>query len=378
MVPVRVDYGEIAITPDDRVVEVVGGKGKTDAITTELPEGTKIFSKDNGFADEVRAHANILSRVSKSKNKGTIDAEELNKNNARMKIEEIAMKQDVYNYSKGGTVKGYAKGTRSLKKDPLYDAAMLEPLPFIGIDTAGYELRDNAMVNTYMNDRLAGDNRYKPGATVERRSLLSGLSRTLADANWGKITNGFTDVATVANLMSSTRNGTPEVEQPQVNPYADSALSVLKNRSFRTAPAIRGANESYQIAQYNAGQGQSGNLAYKASIADGRNKAISDIYAQASNVNNEYAGQYAQSALNVGEQDRNNAMNTNLMNAQNRAAVRNTQRQGRNDLNSFFQIKQKSFNQANRDRMMLGLMDPMFKEAFTTDVYNNLQKQINR
>lgn len=199
--------------------------------------------------------------------------------------------------------------------------------------------------------------------------------------DWGSgIVNLFTDVAALAPTISNMY-AKPESFNAVYNPYEAQINQTMANRRFDISPAKRAIRENRAISNYNAANynpNTGANLAYRIQSQVAANKAISDLYSTASNVNNQYKADYASTLNSLGQQ-RVNATNMAVdMNARSRAAARNIQRTALSQLSQYAQNKQLMKNQKSRDMAMLEMYGPFLEAGYKASDYASFMKQFKK
>ena len=199
--------------------------------------------------------------------------------------------------------------------------------------------------------------------------------------NWrkilGDITSNISQIAPIfSNLMAS-----PENFEAVYNPYADNIIRTMSGRKFDIAPAKRAIRENRAISNYNASQYNpttGANLAYRLQSQIAADKAISDLYSQKNNIDNQYKSDYANTLNNLGQQfvgSRNLSIDQN---ARSRASSRNINGAELSQLSNYFQNKELMRNQRNGDIAMLEAYAPFLEAAYKSGDYINLMKQFRR
>lgn len=188
--------------------------------------------------------------------------------------------------------------------------------------------------------------------------------------DWGSgIVNLFTDIAALAPTISNMY-AKPESFNAVYNPYEAQINQTMANRRFDISPAKRAIRENRAISNYNAANynpNTGANLAYRIQSQVAANKAISDLYSTASNVNNQYKADYASTLNSLGQQ-RVNATNMAVdMNARSRAAARNIQR------TALRQLSQKS-----RDMAMLEMYGPFLEAGYKASDFASFMKKFKK
>lgn len=214
------------------------------------------------------------------------------------------------------------------------------------------------------------------GSTEEKPA-----TRTTGKNNWlSGVGNLFTDIAALAPTISNMY-AKPETFNATYNPYESQIRQTMANRKFDISPAKRSIRENRSISNYNAANynpSTGANLAYRLQSQIAADKAIADLYSTASNVNNQYAGEYANTLNSLGQQ-RVNATNMAVdMNARSRAAARNIQRTALTQLSQYAQNKQLMKNQKSRDMAMLDMYGPFLEAGYSSKDFASFMKKFKK
>lgn len=214
------------------------------------------------------------------------------------------------------------------------------------------------------------------GSTEEKPA-----TRATGKNNWlSGVGNLFTDTAALAPTISNMY-AKPETFNATYNPYESQIRQTMANRKFDISPAKRAIRENRSISNYNAANynpNTGANLAYRLQSQIAANKAIADLYSTASNVNNQYAGEYANTLNSLGQQ-RVNATNMAVdLNARSRAAARNIQRTALSQLSQYAQNKQLMKNQKSRDMAMLDMYGPFLEAGYSSKDFASFMKQFKK
>lgn len=199
--------------------------------------------------------------------------------------------------------------------------------------------------------------------------------------NWSHSINDIlTDISALAPTISKMY-ARPEQFNATYNPYESQIRSTMANRKFDISPAKRAIRENRSISNYNAANynpNTGANLAYRLQSQIAANKAIADLYSTASNVNNQYAGEYANTLNNLGQQ-RVQATNMAVdMNAKSRAVARNIQRTALSQLSQYAQNKQLMKNQKSRDMDMLDMYGPFLEAGYSSKDFASFMKKFKK
>lgn len=214
------------------------------------------------------------------------------------------------------------------------------------------------------------------GSTEEKPA-----TSTTGKNNWlSGVGNLFTDIAALAPTISNMY-AKPETFNATYNPYESQIRQTMANRKFDISPAKRAIRENRSISNYNAANynpNTGANLAYRLQSQIAADKAIADLYSTASNVNNQYAGEYANTLNSLGQQ-RVNATNMAVdMNARSRAAARNIQRTALTQLSQYAQNKQLMKNQKSRDMAMLDMYGPFLEAGYSSKDFASFMKKFKK
>lgn len=198
--------------------------------------------------------------------------------------------------------------------------------------------------------------------------------------NWSGIEGALTDIAALAPTVSNMF-ATPESFNAVFNPYEGQIRTTMAGRKYNIDPAKRAIRENRAVSNYNAANynpNTGANLAYRLQSQIAEDKAISDLYAAASNAQNQYAGEYAETLNNLGQQ---RVQATNLatdLNARSRAAARNIQRTALSQLSQYAQNKQLMKNQKSRDMAMLDMYAPFLEAGFNAKDFASFMKKFKK
>lgn len=214
------------------------------------------------------------------------------------------------------------------------------------------------------------------GSTEEKPA-----TSTTGKNNWlSGVGNLFTYTAALAHTISNMY-ARPETFNATYNPYESQIRQTMANRKFDISPAKRSIRENRSISNYNAANynpSTGANLAYRLQSQIAADKAIADLYSTASNVNNQYAGEYANTLNSLGQQ-RVNATNMAVdMNARSRAAARNIQRTDLTQLSQYAQNKQLMKNQKSRDMAMLDMYGPFLEAGYSSKDFASFMKKFKK
>lgn len=195
------------------------------------------------------------------------------------------------------------------------------------------------------------------------------------------ISDALTGIAAITPALSNMLAGSAEQVNAVYNPYASAINRTMRGRRFDINPAIEDLNRNRAVSNYNTSQintNTGANLAYRLQSATNMDRAISNLRAQESNVNNQYAGEYANTMNSLGQQWVGATNMANEANAQNRATTRNIRRTGMSQLSQFAQTRQQMRNQKNRDDAMMALYAPFLQAGFSSGTMQQFGKYLNK
>lgn len=350
-----VDDGEVISTPEGDILHVPEEGKPTDSNLVELPVGSKILSDKLKVPGTKKTFAQMGKKMmSKKKTKGN----------------------DVY-------------AQNSAKLNQMNDQIIHDKL---------FEMQESIKVNKKTKNGIQaaanGDIITRSGRigdeTIPYNDVINTTNNTVSDTKTTPIRNGYDwkgllgDIASNISRLSpifSNLMTRPESFDAVHNPYANPIMYTMAGRKFDISPAQRAIRENRAVSNYNAAQYNpttGANLAYRLQSQIAANKAISDLYSQKSNIDNQYKGDYANTLNNLGQQfvsARNLAIDQN---ARSRAAAGNINRTELSQLSNYAQNKELMRNQRNRDIAMLDAYAPFLESVYKSGDYSNLMKQFRK
>ena len=114
-----------------------------------------------------------------------------------------------------------------------------------------------------------------------------------------------TDVLSLAPVVSNLFGNKAETVAPVQNPYSNIIQKTMRKRSYDIEPAKQALLQNRAVSDYNANQmntNTGANMAYRLQSAIAADKATSDLYGQASNIQNQYDEDYANTMNSLGQQ----------------------------------------------------------------------------
>lgn len=182
---------------------------------------------------------------------------------------------------------------------------------------------------------------------------------------------------TVYNTLQSLRG--PEEEPLVLNPYAGAIRSTMARRRMNIEPAIEANRRARAISNYNLtnmNTNTGANLAARTQAAVNEYASNADMYANKSNVDNAYLGEYANMLNNLGQQFEQSTVRYHDLNARNRTAARNFGATATSQLGKWSQVNRQMQNQYNRDMAVLPFLTSFLGEGFTKEQVQNLYNTV--
>lgn len=384
-----VDDGELIQTPDGNVSKVPEQGKPTDSNLVNLPYGTKILSDTLKVPGTKKTFAQMgeemmSKKKSKGKDKYAQNAAKLNAMNDAMIHDELFNQQEVLKQKKG--IKPKTKAFEDGGLNRRYNRSVNDTMRDIII---GSQLGQDKVLTGFYDSKGMGrmpnltDNIALPEVTVTAAaptgdtSKGTGKGRRFSFPKLGDLGEYASSIASLAPVISNLTSGSAEQVRDVQNPYAGTVARIMRNRRYDITPALRELSTSRAISDYNASQSNTNtgaNMAYRLQSAVGLDKAIANLYSQASNIQNQFDADYASTLNNLGQQYVGAINLSSDLGARNRAAAYNIRNAGLGQLSKWAQTQQLMRNQKRRDKQMLSLYKPFLESGFTnTDLTNFLR-----
>lgn len=384
-----VDDGELIQTPDGNVSKVPEQGKPTDSNLVNLPYGTKILSDTLKVPGTKKTFAQMgeemmSKKKSKGKDKYAQNAAKLNAMNDAMIHDELFNQQEVLKQKKG--IKPKTKAFEDGGLNRRYNRNVNDTMRDIII---GSQLGQDKVLTGFYDSKGMGrmpnltDNIALPEVTVTAAAPTgdtgkgTGKGRRFSFPKLGDLGEYASSIASLAPVISNLTSGSAEQVRDVQNPYAGTVARTMRNRRYDITPALRELSTSRAISDYNANQSNTNtgaNMAYRLQSAVGLDKAIANLYSQASNMQNQFDAYYASTLNNLGQQYVGAVNLSSDLGARNRAAASNIRNAGLGQLSKWAQTQQLMRNQKKRDKQMLGLYKPFLESGFTnTDLTNFLR-----
>lgn len=382
-----VDDGELLQTPDGMISSIPEEGKPTDSNLVNLPGGTRILSDKLKVPGMKKTFAqvgkNLMSKKdSNNKDRFAESSRMLNQLNDKQIHDELFDIQEAVK-PKSKQIQKYAKGGATKTAPSVYDYLIKNNK----LNTAKQIIDNTPTMSTLTNPvniatkAVSTNNIIKP--TTEVASVPQSAT-TKTNRDYSSIMNGLgnigTNLASITPALSNMLEGDAESVSTNQNPYANTIINTMRKRRYNITPVINALKESRAIANYNAGRvntSTGANMAYRTQTATALDTNIANLYAQASNAQNQYDADYANTLNNLGQQ---NVSATNLsqdINARNQASVRNIRRTGLSQLSEYAQTQQQMRNQQNRDKAIMPFLQQYLNAGYSQDTVNNLMKYYN-
>lgn len=242
------------------------------------------------------------------------------------------------------------------------------PLTMAGITTpVGNAVKSSVELGTYPTPEV-------------RQPVRTRRPQAEREDNSGIVSRVASSLASLAPIISNLY-ASPEYQDTIYNPYASTVANIMRRRRYNIDPAIRDIERNRAINNYNASQintGTGADMAFRLQNAANTNRAIADIRAQESNINNQYLADYANALDSLGRQWANETIRVNEANMANRAQARNIRRAGLSGLSQWAQNRELMRNQRERDNALLALYDPFIESVIPNTDYSNWRRYLRR
>ena len=384
-----VDDGELIQTPDGNVSKVPEQGKPTDSNLVNLPYGTKILSDTLKVPGTKKTFAQMGEEMmSKKKSKGkdryAQNAAKLNAMNNAMIHDELFNQQEVLKQKKGikpktkafedgGLYRRYNRSVNNTMRDIIIGSQLGQDKVLTGFyDSKGMGRMPNLTDNITLPEVTV-----TAAAPTGDTSKGTGKGRRFSFPKLGDLGEYASSIASLAPVISNLTSGSAEQVRDVQNPYAGTVARIMRNRRYDITPALRELSTSRAISDYNASQSNTNtgaNMAYRLQSAVGLDKAIANLYNQASNMQSQFDADYASTLNNLGQQYVGAINLSSDLGARNRAAAYNIRNAGLGQLSKWAQTQQLMRNQKRRDKQMLSLYKPFLESGFTnTDLTNFLR-----
>lgn len=375
-----VDNGELIKTPDGTIKEVTAGNPSiTDNVLTNLPAGSKILSDKLTVPGTNKTFAQMgrgLQKRSAGKDMFAKNSAELNARNFDKLLayqENIKAAQGIKPGQKA--IKAYATGGRVTLNQFEDVTPSVLPADYMPMALPGTTALTSPTIKPVGKSATAA----LPSLTTELNTKAANNISTATAEAANRRPFDYTGLASFAPALYNLGQSfaSPEVESVTPNPYLGNVNKLMAGRRMNIQPAINANRRSRSINNYNLSQlntNTGAGLAARTQAAAGEYAANADLYSNAQNANNAYAGEYAQMLGNLGNQYVSNKMIIDDINAKNRAARRNFGSAAMSQIGEGTQMQQLMKNQARMGELSMSALIPFLQQGFTTKQINDLKR----
>lgn len=238
-----------------------------------------------------------------------------------------------------------------------------------GFQSAGYNPSDfgdpmgavNPMLGSLTNDGGTGMTFSNP---LDLTDPVASKAQTRAGSVFGKKDKLLGALGTLGELAPTLYNlgqglfGKREEIDPNKynNPYEGQINSLMANRRYNIDPELIGNENAFRTTAANMRNLGGSRGQVMSNLTGAQNvKQFGDMsaYSQKKNMENQYAGEYANMLYGLGRDKSMTAMTVDESNAMNRAAGRNMTASGMTGLQQYLLTRRQMKNQASRDKLLI-------------------------
>lgn len=209
-------------------------------------------------------------------------------------------------------------------------------------------------------------------------SNRNNLDNTGVNFDWTQVAS---QLGSLAPIFDNLFTGNAEQIAPEYNLYNDAIINTMRRRRINVNPILQDLDRSRAVANYNIDQlntNTGANLAARVATATALGNQRADVLANAQNINNQYAAEYAATLDNLGQQRVSANRIAQDYNARSRAAQRNIRRTGLSQLSEWGQMQARDRNLRSRDQAYLDAYAPLLEGAYTQETYQQLLNNLRR
>jgi hypothetical protein len=213
--------------------------------------------------------------------------------------------------------------------------------------------------------QLGGNNVNADGTEISTLgTILKGAGKFLTSDTGKNVLSGIAQVAPIGYNMLKAGQSTEQLD-PQAfqNPLAYAALDSMNNRVPNMTPALQATDAAVAAGNANLRSTATGRGQYNSGAIAMANAGMTQragIYAQGSQMQNQYRGEYGQMQANLGQQMASTNLMISDLNARNQAAGRNYGAAATGQLSQWAQVQQQMAGQRRNDEMVMGRMNNFF------------------
>lgn len=210
-----------------------------------------------------------------------------------------------------------------------------------------------------MTQKLGADNKIASGSVEEATfgEVVKGIGKWVTSDTGKQVLNTAVQLAPTAYNAIKSRQNVEQLDAAAFqNPMAYGALDSMRGRTYNMTPALQATDEAYAAANANlrstsTGRGQYG--ANTTALANAAMKQKAGIYAQGSQMQNQYLGEYGQIQGALGQKMADTNVLISDLNARNQAAGRNYGAAAAGQLSQWSQIQQQMAGQRANDEIRM-------------------------
>jgi len=397
----EVEDGEVVITPDGSTTNMSGKSHSQGGIDVQLPNQSMILSnkvkigKGQTAADVARPYSTKINKANERMEKGasnlTKNSLKLNMNKYYSKVFDAYYKQEKKKFTRGGkylygdeseapkgsfgnpyspgeaTVIGYRNSRQPFAVGQTVDPTMPWSGSISGYNPADFgdkpmdiapmlgslnPMNDTKSAMTYSNPLDAPD-AVVNNPFASRNQLANEMGQHKFD--WG---NALSSIGEMAPMLYNLFSSKPEKinENRYRNYNAGKINSLMANRRYNIDAGLAANESSYRTASANIRNLGGSRGQVMSNIMGAQNtKQFGDmsLYGQKSNMDNQYAGEYANMLYGLGRDDLSSRMMYDETTAMNRAAARNMRASAMTGLQQYLLTRRQMKNQSARDKQLI-------------------------
>jgi len=177
----------------------------------------------------------------------------------------------------------------------------------------------------------------------------------------------------IYNLIQGASD--PEIVEPTPNTAGLKAAADMKNVRYNIDPALEAIQQGFNTGRENlASRSRGEQMAGTASLQNNLTKALSQLYANKANAENQYRAQGNQMMASVGAQNAASQQQADQFNAMNRAMGSTMTGQGLGQLSSLYQQRRNDNAQREMDKYKFDIMMNMFGGLENTAWYEKMNQ----
>lgn len=355
------DDGELLRTPDGSIGSIPEEGKPQDSNLLNVPVGTQVLSDKLKVPGTNKTFAQKGKELMKKSNSKSNDiyaknSSMLNERNNQMLYTQLLQQQEQLKASKGikGATKKYANGTPDIDNDPRSSIEQIQQAWYVPSTT-------NRLAPNYLSNMAKMPVNTSAPAIPSNRVVVA-----------PKVANYGSWLDTAAALSGPLENiFSPKSERAETFTYTPR----YNPTNYDISDQLAEVDLSNSIARYNQANinpNTGAGMAFGLQSAVNRNKAISQLYNNKRNIENQMAGANTSIYNQWANQYAGAKHQASIEQAQNDATARNIRRKGLGDLSTRIQQISKDRRMTSRDQAMLEAMIPYLEYGMTSQNLQNL------